>query len=208
MNADTSVKIKNRSKGITVYALPELGITKREIMPGEVRTVKFQELEALSFIPGGRELLEQDLQISDKEVIEALGLTVEQEYFMNELEVKDLMNNGSIDAFLDCLDFAPEGVIDLIKSYSVTMPLNDSKKREIMLEHPRTKFNVTNAIMFNKMSQEKEGTNEEKGRRVQIKQEEEKSQGNERRTVQNIDSNKALEEIDVEKLPKYNVVSQ
>jgi len=39
------------------------------------------------------------------------------------------MTTGSLDEFLDCLDFAPEGVKDLIKTLSVELPLNDVSKR-------------------------------------------------------------------------------
>ena len=38
------------------------------------------------------------------------------------------MATGSLDEFLDCLDFAPPGVIDLIKKLSVSMPLTDFQK--------------------------------------------------------------------------------
>jgi hypothetical protein len=40
------------------------------------------------------------------------------------------MKEGSLDEFLDCLDFAPVGVIDLIKRYAVALPLNDHNKRK------------------------------------------------------------------------------
>ena len=40
------------------------------------------------------------------------------------------MKEGSLDEFLDCLDFAPVGVIDLIKRYAVALPLNDYNKRK------------------------------------------------------------------------------
>jgi len=39
------------------------------------------------------------------------------------------MKTGSLDEFLDCLDFAPEGVTDLIKTLAVELPLNDVAKR-------------------------------------------------------------------------------
>jgi hypothetical protein len=38
------------------------------------------------------------------------------------------MKNGSLDEFLDCLDFAPPGVIDLIKKFSVSLPMTDFQK--------------------------------------------------------------------------------
>lgn len=55
---------------------------------------------------------------------------VEPEYNMTEAEVRELILHGSMDEWLDCLDFAPEGVIDLIKSLSVEIPLTDTRKME------------------------------------------------------------------------------
>jgi hypothetical protein len=60
------------------------------------------------------------------------------------------MQNGSLDEFLDCLDFAPEGVIDLIKTLAVELPLNDVAKREAILN--KTGFNVDNAIRIRQES--------------------------------------------------------
>ena len=37
---------------------------------------------------------------------------------------------SSQDEWLDCLDFAPEGVIDLIKALAVELPLTDTRKME------------------------------------------------------------------------------
>ena len=51
---------------------------------------------------------------------------------MSEEDIIDLIQNGSYDSFLDALDFAPEGVIDLIKHYAVSLPCNDSSKREAL----------------------------------------------------------------------------
>jgi len=59
-----------------------------------------------------------------------------------------LLQHGSLDEFLDCLDFAPEGVLDLIKEYAVTLPLNDVAKRQAILD--KLGFNVTVAIDLQK----------------------------------------------------------
>ena len=62
------------------------------------------------------------------------------------------MQTGSLDEFLDCLDFAPEGVKDLIKNLSVELPLNDVAKREAILN--KLGFNVDNAIRIKRESSE------------------------------------------------------
>ena len=54
------------------------------------------------------------------------------------------MIEGTLDQFLDCLDFAPEGVKEMIKEMAVDLPLNDMAKREAIQE--KLGFNVTKAI--------------------------------------------------------------
>ena len=62
----------------------------------------------------------------------------------DEEQIVDLIKNGSLDAFLDCLDYAPVGVIDLLKKYAVSLPMNDIKKRQALKE--KTGFDVDVAI--------------------------------------------------------------
>lgn len=63
---------------------------------------------------------------------------------MNEKDVANLLMNGSLDAFLDALDFAPAGVIDLIKTMAVSLPLMDMNKRKALKE--KTGFDVEAAL--------------------------------------------------------------
>lgn len=137
------VKVKNRSSSTVIYKIPEDNL-RREFTPGETKVIKQEELNKLLFIPGGKKLIEDYLLISQEEVIEEIGLVPEPEYFMTEDQVINLLNNGTLDAFLDCLDFAPAGVIDMIKHYAVTLPLNDVQKRNAIKE--KLHFNVDLAI--------------------------------------------------------------
>jgi hypothetical protein len=66
---------------------------------------------------------------------------------------------------LDALDFAPEGVIALIKDEAVKTNLNDMSKREAILD--KTGFDVTKAIEIRRLS-ETPVTTEVKTRRVAI----------------------------------------
>lgn len=149
------IKVKNRAYGTTVYHIPEVG-DKRDINrifgPGEVKEIDEQEIEALSFVPGGAALLRDYLQIMDAEVSDELIYDKQPEYDMSEDDVIELLQHGSYEAFLDCLDFAPAGVLDLIKSYAVSLPLNDSAKREAIRQ--KLKFDVDKALI---MAREDEG---------------------------------------------------
>lgn len=135
--------VKNRSAGVVVYHVPEENIHRR-FMPGETKRLPYEELLQLSYQPGGRELMAQFLQIQSVGVPKSLGIKTEPEYFMSEEQVQDLLRNGSQDAFLDCLDFAPEGVIELVKKYAVLLPLTDYDKRQALKR--KTGFDVDAAI--------------------------------------------------------------
>lgn len=135
--------VKNRSASKVVYRIPEANI-RREFAPGESKKISFKELEQLSYQAGGREIMENFLQITDESVTESLNIATEAEYYMNEQQIIDLIKNGSNDAFLDCLDFAPIGVIDLIKEFAVKLPMTDLNKVQILRE--KTGFDVEKAL--------------------------------------------------------------
>lgn len=54
------------------------------------------------------------------------------------------MTTGTLDQFLDCLDFAPESVKEIIKDMAVDLPLNDVRKRNAILD--KMGFDVNKAI--------------------------------------------------------------
>ena len=144
ITSDTMYNVKNRSSSMVYYRIPEANI-QREFAPGEIKRITFGELEKLTYQPGGRELLENFLQIVEEEVTTDLGVHRELEYDMSEAQVRDLLLTGSLDAFLDALDFAPIGVIDLIKAMAVQLPLTNLQKRKALKD--KTGFDVDKALM-------------------------------------------------------------
>ena len=148
-------KVTNRSGSTVVYSIPEDNINK-EFAPGESKSVSYAELEKLSNRPGGMELINNYLLINDIEAVSKLDIPAEPEYFYGEEEIKKLLISGSTDELLDALDFAPNGVIELIKAFAVSLPLNDVAKRDAILK--KTGFNVTQAIQHN--AEVKEASNE------------------------------------------------
>ena len=143
MDSNTTYLVTNRSASVVVYSIPEDNI-KREFQPGETKKIRNTELEKLSYQTGGPLLINNYFLIKNAEAIQELGVPTEPEYFMTEKEVVDLIKTGTIDAWLDCLDFAPHGVIEMIKKLSVSVPLNDYEKRRSLKE--KTGFDVDAAI--------------------------------------------------------------
>lgn len=146
------IKITNRNNGTTGYSIPDLNNLHRKFQPGETKDITMDELRKLSWAPGGMYLLKNCFIIRDNEALKELLTDVEPEYYYTEKEILELLKNGSMDSFLDCLDFAPAGVIQLIKDLAVKTELNDVAKREAILT--KTGFNVTKAIEINKESAE------------------------------------------------------
>lgn len=173
MTNNKTYSVKNRSASMVVYNLPEAGI-RREFMPGEIKkNISYDELEKLSYQSGGRELIANFLQILNEEVLNDLGIQPQPEYFMSETDIVKLITDGSLDEFLDFLDFAPVGNKDLLKKLAVSVPLTDYDKRRALKE--KTGFDVDTAIK--NLEAEKAEENEGKiqpvttGRRVQPKEE-------------------------------------
>jgi hypothetical protein len=148
--------VKNRSAGVATYKIPELGV-RRSFQPGEIKKISAEELEKLTYRPGGMALLSNFLQIMDAEGITKVGLNPQPEYYMSEEDIKKLLLTGSLDEFLDCLDFAPPGVIDLIKKMSVSLPLSDMSKR--MALKNKTGFDCDAALKHVMEEKEDEGQN-------------------------------------------------
>lgn len=161
----TMVRVTNRDNGRVGYVIPDLGNLHRVFESGESKDVSMQELRKLSWLPGGKDILENYLVLDNKDAISELLGEVEPEYHYTEEDVKVLLLTGSLDALKDCLDFAPEGTINLVKKLAVELEINDILKRQAILE--KTGFNVNTAIMVNHETSE-EGDSEEKTRRVAV----------------------------------------
>ena len=158
------VRVTNRGRGVVGYRIEELNNLRRQFQHGETKTLTFDELQHLSWIPGGMALLKNELVIHDEEVVQELLHGVEPEYYYGENEVRYLLTSAPIEQLLDCLDFAPEGVLNLIKSMAVSLPCNDVAKREAI--YNKLGFSVTNAISLIKAVDEAEDEKPIAGRRA------------------------------------------
>ena len=148
MDRNTIIKICNRDDAAVFYDIPEMNGLHRVFQPNEVKEVTLGELIKLSYEPGGMDLLRNNFILNNKEAINMILGKVEPEYNYTPADIKNLLLNSSLDELLDCLDFAPEGVIEILKDLAVELPLNDVAKREAILN--KTGFNVTNAIKIKK----------------------------------------------------------
>lgn len=163
LGKDELIKVRNRDNGVVGYNIPEMNNLRRNFAIGETKEITMDELRKLSYIPGGDVILRECLVIENEEALKEILSDVEPEYFYTDEDIKTLLLSGTLEQLQDCLDFAPSGVIDLVKDYAVKLEINDISKRDAILLS--TGFNVTKAIEINHESQE-EDAHEEKTRRA------------------------------------------
>ena len=178
MDLNKKVKVWNRNGANTVYYIDELRML-REFAPagrhGDVLMIPISELQALSYIQGGHTLLTQHLLIKEQEVCEFLGVPVEPEYYYGVEEVKTLLKEGTLEQLMDCLEFAPSGVKDLLVKYAVDEKVDSYEKRDLITK--ATGVNITARIKNNELSgpesegvEEKVGTSSRRAAPIQTKE--------------------------------------
>lgn len=149
------ISVINRNSGYAGYPVPDSNNSLwRKFAPGETKKIEAEELRKLMFIPGGDVMLQDYLVILNQELVQELFGEVEPEYFYTATEIENLLKNGTLDQLDDCLTFAPEGVIEMIKTIAVSIKLNDMDKRELI--YNKTGYNVHNVITNNKKVEQAE----------------------------------------------------
>ena len=137
------IRVRNRKKGSVGYSIPDLSIN-RLFRQNEIKEITMEELRKLSYIPGGKTLIDNYLLIENEEAIKELVGDIEPEYNYTEKEIKWLLEYGSLDQLKDCLNFAPLGVIDILKNLAVELKVDNVSKRKVIEE--KTGLNVSKAI--------------------------------------------------------------
>lgn len=148
MNEDKMIIVRNRNAGSTGYGLDN-GF-HRNFEHNETKKIPLSELVSLSYAPGGEYILKNCLVIEDKSALDYLNLQVEPEYFYSEEDIKKILtdvNQESLDRLEDTLNFAPAGVIEMVKKLAVELEIPDVRKRNLITE--KTGFNVNNSIQIN-----------------------------------------------------------
>ena len=139
-------KLLNRSNTTVVITLPQRNF-RLELVSGQTGYMPYDYLVEYAYKRGGRKIIYNYLMIENiEELRKALNIEKEvPEYWLTEENLPSWMQTCSLDEFKDGLDFAPEGVKDLIKKFAVSLPLNDVAKRDAIKK--QLNFNVEAAIV-------------------------------------------------------------
>ena len=154
MDMNQKVEVKNRSHSTVVYTLPEMSI-RRQFTPGESKQITIAELEALTYRPGGLNIILDCLLIKDQGIAnQIINHKIEPEYWLDNDGIIKLLKEGTLVEFLDCLDFAPDGVVELIKVAATKLPLNDVDKRQALKQ--KTNYDLDRALLNMRLVKEEE----------------------------------------------------
>lgn len=136
------IKVQNLVNYQVGYRIPEMNI--RRIFSGsEVKDIAAKELRALFYQKGGQELLVNYLSVKDAELAKEFGVgedVIEHEYNWTQDDVDHVLTSGTNEVLLDALDFAPEGIKDMIVNRAIDLRIPDMNKRDIIEE--KTGHNV------------------------------------------------------------------
>ena len=124
------MRVINRSDGNVTYRLDELNV-RRVFTPNEYKDVPELELNSLYQTDGGKELIKHHLLVEDEKWVSERW-DAPLEYFWTYKDIERCLKEDSLELFEETLDYAPHGVLDLIKTISWKMPLTDLNKIEVI----------------------------------------------------------------------------
>lgn len=146
------MKVFNRSDSNITYSLPELQ-TRRVFALGESKELEPKEMEALWQMDGGMTIIKDYLCVDDRDWVEKHWPDAPVEYFWTTEDVKKCLLNDSLELFQETLEYAPAGVIDLIKMLAWQLPISDLNKIEAIRQ--ATGFDTLAAIEVMSASKER-----------------------------------------------------
>ena len=130
---DDIIEITNLLDCTCGYIVDLTGV-RRILPPHASFKVKASELRELFYQRGGQELLHDYIRVGNKALAQEFGVDVDNtpEYNWGRKDVIDALNNPNIDVLLDALDFAPDGIKQLIADVAVETEVADVNKRKVI----------------------------------------------------------------------------
>ena len=189
-NLTRKIKVYNRTSGGLGYEIEALRITRSWAKQGDYLNIGIDELLELKTIQGGMELLEKYILIEDEEALKLIfdDREVEPEYKYGVAEVDFLLYKATLEQFLDALDYAPQGVLELLLAGAKDKLPNTTAKISAMNE--KYKININTMHELNKDTE--------------VAEDKETAPVSKRRSAPIV---KDVEKLNIE-APKYNVVKK
>lgn len=139
----TQVKVRNMVDYNVGYKIEEDNV-RRQFSPHEVKTVTAGELRKLDYTRGGHVLLTSYLAVQNKSLAQEFG--VDEDSFANEYnwdaaKVDQVLLSEPVEVLQDAMDFAPEGILQLIKDRAIALRLDSMDKRKVISDAMKIDLN-------------------------------------------------------------------
>lgn len=134
LDGNAIVSVTNMVDNGVSYSIPEMNVS-RHFNPFETKNLTADEIRSLNFKRGGRVLLRDFLCVKNDELKKELGIPTDiPEYDYTAADIDRILLQEDDDVLRDTLDFAPEGIIELLKSRAFKLKIPDTNKRKIIFE--------------------------------------------------------------------------
>lgn len=131
VNDTTLIPVRNMVNHKVIYVIPEEH--RRVVFEAfQQRNIRAGELRALNYTTGGSILLKNYLCVKSNDLREEFNIPSDQvEYDWTLEDIKRVLTDLSspIEELEDALDFAPDGIREMIVDYAVTWKIPDANRR-------------------------------------------------------------------------------
>lgn len=165
INDTTLIPVRNMVNHRVVYTIPE---EHRRVVfePFQERKIPASELRALNYTVGGSILLKNYLCIKSNDMRTEFNIPSDQiEYDWTRQDIQHVLldNNSPIEQLEDALDFAPQGIREMIVDYAVEWKIPDSNRRKVISK--MMNVNIDEMIKFAELTEEDNDTTPQVNRR-------------------------------------------
>lgn len=172
------IEVRNLTGQTVAYKIEEDNI-RRVFEPHEVKKITAEELRKAAYKYGNNVLFQDYLCINNKELAEELGVPEDAvEYWWTKEDIDRVLIEGSMDEFLDALDYGPKGIVNAIKDRAIQIKLNSMEKRKAILD--KLGFDITKIIELQdavKVNNETDTQEPKKSRRRVNREETDQTEG-------------------------------
>lgn len=136
LSGERMVPVSNMARSRVAYEIPEMNISRefRQFEYGkepDKKNLPFGELYALNNMPGGRQLIWDNLKIDDNLARQGLELPLAKEVMEVEYDraqVAKILKDGTEDEVLDMLEFGPYYIAQWVKEEAVNLDSSSRRK--------------------------------------------------------------------------------
>lgn len=154
------VPVRNMVNHKVVYTIPDQN--RRVVFePFQERKISAGELRGLHYTSGGETLLHEYLCVKNNDLRAEFNIPKDQiEYDWELKDIKHLLldNDALIESLQDALDFAPEGIREMIIDYAVIWKIPDTNRRRVISQ--MTGIDINKQIEFAEATETVKAENE------------------------------------------------